>query len=56
MIRGGFVHLPYMSEQLPEGSPMPSMPLDVMAEGIAVIVRTALHAQADVKMSAGAIR
>ncbi|MGR0162077.1 pyroglutamyl-peptidase I [Paenarthrobacter nitroguajacolicus] len=54
--RGGFVHVPYLREQLPEGSPGPSMPLEAMAEGIAVIVRTALHTQADVKLSAGAIR
>jgi pyroglutamyl-peptidase len=55
-IRGGFVHVPYLPEQLSEGSTTPSMPLDTMAEGIAVIVRTALNAQADVKFSAGAIR
>ena len=55
-IRGGFVHIPYLPEQLPEGSGTPSMPLETMAEGIAVIVRTALHTQADVKYSAGAIR
>ncbi|BCW62605.1 pyroglutamyl-peptidase I [Arthrobacter sp. StoSoilB22] len=55
-IRGGFVHVPYLPEQLPEGSATPSMPLETMAEGIADIVRTALHTQADVKYSAGAIR
>ncbi len=55
-IRGGFVHVPYLPEQLPDGSPTPSMPLELMAEGLAVIVRTTLHTQADVKMSAGAIR
>jgi pyroglutamyl-peptidase len=55
-IRGGFVHVPYLPEQLSEGSTTPSMPLDTMAEGIAVIVRTALNTQADVKFSAGAIR
>ncbi|WP_024820389.1 pyroglutamyl-peptidase I [Arthrobacter sp. 31Y] len=55
-IRGGFVHVPYLPEQLPEGSGTPSMPLETMAEGIAAIVRTALHTRADVKLSAGAIR
>ncbi|WP_309073622.1 pyroglutamyl-peptidase I [Paenarthrobacter sp.] len=54
--RGGFVHVPYSPEQLPEGSPTPSMPLESMAEGLAVIARTALHTPADVKMSAGGIR
>ncbi|MBT2587558.1 pyroglutamyl-peptidase I [Arthrobacter sp. ISL-95] len=54
-IRGGFVHLPYLPEQLPEGSTTPSMPLEAMTEGIAVVVRTALHTQGDPKFSAGAI-
>lgn len=54
-VRGGFVHVPYLPEQLQAGSPVPSMPLDVMAEAIAVIVRTALRTQADVKYSAGSI-
>lgn len=55
-ICGGFVHVPYLPEQLPDGSATPSMPLETMAEGIAVIVRTALHTTSDLKLSAGAIR
>ncbi|VXB70408.1 Pyrrolidone-carboxylate peptidase [Arthrobacter sp. 9V] len=55
-VRGGFVHVPYLPEQLPEGSATPSMPLKTMAEGIAIIVRSALRTASDVKLSAGAIR
>jgi pyroglutamyl-peptidase len=46
-VRGGFVHLPYLPEQVPEGSATPSMPLDAMAAGIAVVVRTAAEAPVD---------
>lgn len=46
-IRGGFVHLPYLPEQVPEGSATPSMPLEAMAAGIAVVVRTAVQAPVD---------
>lgn len=46
-VRGGFVHLPYLPEQVPEGSGTPSMPLDAMAAGIAVVVRTAVQAPVD---------
>ncbi|MFE4195518.1 pyroglutamyl-peptidase I [Paenarthrobacter sp. NPDC056912] len=53
-IRGGFVHVPYVPEQLGPGSQTPSMPLETTAEGIAVIARTALETSVDVKLSAGA--
>ncbi|MDR6686180.1 pyroglutamyl-peptidase [Arthrobacter sp. 1088] len=46
-VRGGFVHLPYLPEQVPEGSATPSMPLDAMAAGIAVVARTAVQAPVD---------
>ncbi|BCW51599.1 pyroglutamyl-peptidase I [Arthrobacter sp. StoSoilB13] len=46
-VRGGFVHLPFLPEQVPEGSATPSMPLDAMAAGIAVVVRTAVQAPVD---------
>ncbi|MFJ5955820.1 pyroglutamyl-peptidase I [Paenarthrobacter sp. NPDC092416] len=53
--RGGFVHVPYSAEQLQAESTAPSLPLGVMAEGIAVIARTAVGTGLDVKLSAGAI-
>lgn len=46
-VQGGFVHLPYLPEQVPEGNPTPSMPLEAMAAGIAVVVRTALQVPLD---------
>jgi pyroglutamyl-peptidase len=54
-VRGGFVHVPYLPEQVtPEGA-APSMPLELTAEGIAVVVRTALNTPVDTKLPAGAI-
>ncbi|UKA64165.1 pyroglutamyl-peptidase I [Arthrobacter sp. FW306-04-A] len=53
--RGGFIHVPYDEAQLPRGSAAPSMAARDMGEGIAVVVRTALDAPVDAKLSAGAI-
>ncbi|MCP1413355.1 pyroglutamyl-peptidase I [Paenarthrobacter sp. A20] len=54
-VRGGFVHVPCLPEQVSTEGDTPSMPLESMAEGLAVVVRTALRTQADAKLSAGAI-
>ena len=53
--RAGFIHVPYLPEQVPAGSSVPSMPLDDMARGITVVVRTALQATVDEQLAAGAI-
>lgn len=52
--RGGFVHVPYETAQLPEGSSAPSLPAGHMAQALAVVVRTALATPADLKLCAGA--
>ncbi|MFF2842933.1 pyroglutamyl-peptidase I [Paenarthrobacter sp. NPDC057981] len=54
-VRGGFIHVPYAPEQVHPGGSTPSMPLDVTAQGIAVVVRTSLNTQVDSKLGAGAI-
>ncbi|MCT9871210.1 pyroglutamyl-peptidase I [Paenarthrobacter aurescens] len=54
-VRGGFVHVPYLPEQVSPEGVTPSMSLESMAEGISVVVRTALLTQSDAKLSAGAI-
>jgi pyroglutamyl-peptidase len=46
-VRAGFVHLPFLPEQVPAGSLTASMPLESMAAGIAVVVRTAVQAPVD---------
>lgn len=54
-VRGGFIHVPYLPEQLPPVAATPSMPLEVMAEGVASVVRTALGTTTDIQLPAGAI-
>lgn len=54
-VRGGFVHVPYATGQVPRGSGTPSMPDATMAEAVAVVVRTALATSADIRLSAGAV-
>ncbi|MCF3141338.1 pyroglutamyl-peptidase I [Paenarthrobacter sp. AR 02] len=54
-VRGGFIHVPYLPEQLPPAAATPSMPLEVMAEGVASVVRTALGTTTDIQLPAGAI-
>ncbi len=51
--RAGFVHVPWSSEHAPEGAP--SLPLDVIARGIEIIVRTALGTESDGELLGGAL-
>ncbi|MCR1163325.1 pyroglutamyl-peptidase I [Paenarthrobacter sp. UW852] len=53
-VRGGFIHVPYLPEQLPPAAATPSMPLEVMAEGVTSVVRTALGTTTDIQLPAGA--
>jgi pyroglutamyl-peptidase len=52
--RGGFVHVPFAAGQVPRGSSTPSLPVALMTEALAVVVRTALAVSMDVKLAAGA--
>lgn len=52
--RGGFVHVPYGPDQVPAGSGFASLPLEQMAQALAVVVRTALATTADLRIAAGA--
>jgi pyroglutamyl-peptidase len=53
--RGGFIHVPYETRQVPRGIGTPSLPAAVMAEALAVVVRTALSTTADIKLAAGSV-
>ncbi|MFF1385912.1 pyroglutamyl-peptidase I [Arthrobacter sp. NPDC058288] len=53
--RGGFIHVPYETQQVPRGSGTPSLPVAVMAEALAVVVRTALATTTDIKLPAGSV-
>lgn len=57
-VRGGFVHVPY-ADTLDAGgtgrSRAPSMPVTVMAQAIAVVVRIALNTAVDDRLAVGAL-
>ena len=52
--RGGFVHVPYEPAQLPPGSTDPALPLEQLAEALAVVVRSTLATTVDLRIAAGA--
>jgi pyroglutamyl-peptidase len=52
--RGGFVHVPYETAQPARASLRPSMELGRMAEGLAVVARTALTVPGELQLAAGA--
>lgn len=52
--RGGFVHVPFGPGQLPQGNRAPALPVETTARALAVVVRTALATQVDLKLPAGA--
>lgn len=52
--RGGFVHVPYEQSQLPPGNTKPALPLEQLAEALAVVARTTLATTGDLRTAAGA--
>jgi pyroglutamyl-peptidase len=50
-VRGGFIHVPYLPEQAPADKP--SLPLNVMVEGIALACEVALKTRRDLRISGG---
>ncbi|MFO2465681.1 pyroglutamyl-peptidase I [Pseudomonas sp. 15FMM2] len=55
-VRSGFIHVPYLSEQLEHGVPrLASMPLAMLVEGLRVAVMTAWHTQADIAQTGGQV-
>jgi pyroglutamyl-peptidase len=51
--RGGFVHVPRLPEQVPEGAP--SLGVEAAAEGLRAILRAALRTTTDVPLAAGTL-
>ena len=52
--RGGFVHVPYVPEQV-AGQSVPSMPLEEIVNGLRLAVATALATGRDISKGAGAV-
>lgn len=51
--RGGFIHVPFSTEQA-EAHGAPGLPVEVMAAGLAIIARVSLESGADARIAAGA--
>lgn len=53
--RGGFVHIPYTTEQAGRLGEQPGLPLEMMARGLVIAIRTALTIHEDISESGGAL-
>jgi pyroglutamyl-peptidase len=54
-VRGGFMHLPCLPEQVTAGSDSPALPLHTMVEGVVVALETALATHTDIAQPGGSI-
>ena len=54
-VRGGFMHLPLLPEQAARAPGQPSLPLEVLVEGVRVALAAARRTGADLKLPGGAI-
>lgn len=53
-VRGGFVHIPYLPEQVASNPGAPSLSLGTVVDGLRIMINTALHTKKDRRISAGA--
>ncbi len=53
-VRGGFVHVPWLPEQIKDKKGQPSMPIEVMIKGIETVIKVSLKTAKDKLVSAGA--
>ncbi len=53
--RGGFIHVPYIPEQVVQKSNQPSMALDDITHGLVIALNTIVHYQTDLNLVGGTI-
>jgi pyroglutamyl-peptidase len=53
-IRGGFVHIPYSSEQADRHAGAPALAIETVVRGLRIALRVALETHVDRKLAAGA--
>lgn len=53
-VRGGFIHVPWLTEQAERHAPDPGMPLDTMLRGIRIAIACALRNETDLRVIGGA--
>ncbi len=54
-IRGGFIHVPYIVEQVVEKRNMPSMSVENIAKGLEAMIEAAVENREDIKIAEGKI-
>lgn len=52
-VRGGFVHIPYSPAQAAQHPGAPSLPIEVVSEGLRIALATALSTDVDQRLAAG---
>ena len=53
-VRGGFVHIPFAPDQAARHPGAPSLPVEVVVQGLRVMLRSALTTNTDIRLAAGA--
>lgn len=54
-VKGGFIHVPFIPEQVVKKPNQPSMALDMIAQGIEIAIETAIKQSKDKKLVGGSI-
>lgn len=54
-MKGGFIHIPFLPEQVIDKKDRPSMPLDLIVEGLTVAIEAAIKYDEDIKEIGGEI-
>ena len=53
-VRGGFIHVPWLPEQVAKKMAQPSMPIERMIKGVETAIKVSLKTKSDKRFSAGA--
>lgn len=53
--RGGFIHVPFATQQVLDKPTSPALTLEQIAKGLEVAIATAVHVEEDIKVQGGAI-
>jgi pyroglutamyl-peptidase len=54
-MRTGFIHIPFLPEQVINKSNMPSMSLEIIISALEVAIQTIIEAKEDIKLEGGKI-
>ncbi len=55
-IRGGFIHVPFCDEQVVNKPGIPALPLTIIAKGLELCIKAAIHNETDISERGGTIQ